>query len=104
MSTAEMVVPPMPGHQEPIDRTDNTPSEPSKDRVATTQVTRLTVNVGPSTLGALHSVADHEGVSITESLRRLISYGILLYRAIKDEDKEVLFRTKSGAMERVIIP
>ncbi|WP_146060410.1 hypothetical protein [Amycolatopsis sp. CA-128772] len=63
-----------------------------KRQLAAASVTRLTVNIGPSTAEALRMVADNEGVTVTEALRRLVSYGELLYRAVKVDGKDVLFR------------
>lgn len=73
------------------------------DQLTTTNVTRLTVNIGPATAKALQTVAQNEGVSVTEALRRLVGYGDLLYRAVKMDNKDVLFRDGKET-QQVLIP
>lgn len=73
------------------------------EQLTTTNVTRLTVNIGPATAKALQTVAQNEGVSVTEALRRLVGYGDLLYRAVKLDNKDVLFRDGKET-QQVLIP
>jgi predicted enzyme related to lactoylglutathione lyase len=46
--------------------------------------TRLSVNISRSTVDALQEVVSDNGISMTEAVRRLIGYGIVMYRADKD--------------------
>jgi hypothetical protein len=83
---------------------DSDQSSPESARqLAASSVTRLTVNIGPATTEALQNVAQREGVTVTEALRRLVSYGDLLYRAVKVDGKDVLFR-KDKETQQVLIP
>jgi hypothetical protein len=50
----------------------------------------LSVNVTPATLAALDWVAETEGVTITEALRRLVGYGALVYDTHKAPDRRLL--------------
>ncbi|MFJ9782228.1 hypothetical protein ACIRSS_21765 [Amycolatopsis sp. NPDC101161] len=77
-------------HTEDVEHRE--PGVDPKRQLAAASVTRLTVNIGPSTAEALRLVAEKEGVTVTEALRRLVSYGELLYRAVKIDGKDVLFR------------
>jgi hypothetical protein len=61
------------------------------------------VNISPATSVALREFADQEGGSVTDALGRLVSYGILLYRAARLEDKEILLRSPDGSTELVMI-
>lgn len=64
----------------------------SRRLAAATTAARMTVNIGPATAEALQMVVDHENVTITEAVRRLIAYGELIYRTVKVEKKDVLIR------------
>jgi hypothetical protein len=45
---------------------------------------RLSVNITPATDAALQRIAAREGLTITEALRRLISYGEILDDAVTE--------------------
>jgi hypothetical protein len=62
---------------------------------------RLSVNITSATDGALQRIATREGLSITEALRRLISYGEVLDIALV-EGAEVLVR-HDGQLERLLL-
>lgn len=84
-------------------RNDEQAGDPKRQlAAASASVTRLTVNIGPATAEALRVVAENEGVTVTEALRRLVSYGDLLYRAVKLDNKDVLFR-QDGETQQVLI-
>lgn len=63
--------------------------------------TRLSVNISRATAEALREVSKDKDVSITEAVRRLIGYGIVVYRAVRDGG-EVLIRRDDKA-ERLIL-
>lgn len=71
---------------------------PSK---ATTTPKRINVAVNPETMGALQKVIEREGVSLTEAVRRLIGYGDVLYKAVREDGEEVLL--KKGTHTRQVI-
>lgn len=64
--------------------------------------TRLNVNVTASTRAALDRVVSREGVTVTEALRRLVSYGDMVYRATRINDAELLIR-RGDAVERIVV-
>ncbi|KOV85315.1 hypothetical protein [Nocardia sp. NRRL S-836] len=74
-----------PGGQQPVDKP-----------------TRLNVNISTATEEALALLVEQEGVTITEAVRRLIGYGMVLYKADKIDKADVLIR-REGQTERVII-
>ena len=63
--------------------------------------TRLSVNISTATADALREVSRDKGVSMTEAVRRLVGYGIVVYRAVRDGG-EVLIRRDDKA-ERLIL-
>jgi len=52
---------------------------------------------------ALQAVIDAEQVSLTESVRRLISYGDFVYRAVKQDGAEVFLRNGDNVREVVLL-
>uniref|UniRef100_UPI003F49611F hypothetical protein n=1 Tax=Amycolatopsis sp. CA-096443 TaxID=3239919 RepID=UPI003F49611F len=64
---------------------------------------RINVAVNAETIRALEAVIDREGVSLTEAARRLIGYGEVVYRAAKEDDAEILLRTKTATKQVVIL-
>lgn len=62
---------------------------------------RINVAVNPETMGALQKVIEREGVSLTEAVRRLIGYGDVLYKAVREDHEEVLL--KKGTHTRQVI-
>lgn len=67
------------------------------------QPKRINVAVTPEVVQALQVVMDAEHVSLTEAVRRLISYGDFIYRAVKQEDSEVLLRNGDNVREVVLL-
>lgn len=72
-----------------------------KSKATGARQTRLSVNVNSATADALKAYAEENGVSITESVRRLVSYGNLLAEADR-EGKKVMFQD-GDVVERVIL-
>lgn len=66
-----------------------------------TKPTRLSVNISRDTLDALHEIAGEKGITITEALRRLVGYGVIVYRANRD-NHDVLLR-RDNKTERIVV-
>lgn len=67
------------------------------------QPKRINVAVTPEVIQAIQTVIDNEQVTLTEAVRRLISYGNFIYRAVKQEDSEVLLRNGDSIREVVLL-
>jgi Ribbon-helix-helix protein, copG family len=63
---------------------------------------RLSVNVTPATQAALDRLAEREGVTVTEALRRLVGYGDLVYETTQVKGHDLLIR-RDGALERIVL-
>jgi hypothetical protein len=64
---------------------------------------RINVAVSPDTIRALENVIDREGVTLTEALRRLVGYGDFVYRAVKDNEEQILVKGPDGTREVVLL-
>lgn len=64
---------------------------------------RINVAVSPDTIRALENVIDREGVTLTEALRRLVGYGDFVYRAVKDNQEQLLVKSDEGTREVVLL-
>jgi hypothetical protein len=64
---------------------------------------RINVAVSPDTIRALENVIDREGVTLTEALRRLVGYGDFVYRAVKDNQEQLLVKGDEGTREVVLL-
>lgn len=53
---------------------------------------RLSVLINEDTQNALRHVAQRDGISMTEAVRRLIGYGAAVDTAIRDDSKKVIVR------------
>lgn len=62
---------------------------------------RLSLNISRATEEALLELMDEKSISMTEAVRRLIGYGAVINRAIRDGG-EVLIR-RNGQTERVVL-
>ena len=69
--------------------------------VPTVKPTRLSVNISRDTVDALQEIASDKGISMTEAVRRLIGYGIIMYRANRD-GYDVLLR-REGKLEKILL-
>lgn len=65
------------------------------------KTTRLSVNISRDTVEALQEIASDKDITMTETVRRLIGYGIITYRANRD-DYEVLLR-RDGKLEKILL-
>jgi hypothetical protein len=63
--------------------------------------TRLSVNISRDTFDALQEIASDKDITITEAVRRLIGYGIIVYRANRD-GYEILLR-RDGKLEKILL-
>jgi hypothetical protein len=64
---------------------------------------RINVAVNAEMIAALDNVIQHEGVTLTEAVRRLIGYGDFIYRAAKQDKAAILVRTSEGTKELVLV-
>ncbi|MGH3548383.1 MAG: hypothetical protein ACRDQU_09785 [Pseudonocardiaceae bacterium] len=64
---------------------------------------RINVAVNAEMVAALDNVIQHEGVTLTEAVRRLIGYGDFIYRMAKQEKAAILVRTPEGTKEVVLV-
>lgn len=62
--------------------------------------THLSVNISSSTTDALREIARDKGLTMTEALRRLVGYGIVVYRAVRDGN-DVLIR-RGDKIEKIV--
>jgi hypothetical protein len=62
---------------------------------------RINVAVNQETVTALQNVINREGVSLTEAVRRLIGYGAFVHQKVRQDNCEVLVRTKNGELKQV---
>ncbi|KAA2260119.1 hypothetical protein F0L68_20555 [Solihabitans fulvus] len=77
-------------------------TEPTRHGAAH-RVSRIDAAVAPETVLALQLVIEREHVGLSEALRRLVAYGELVYRAIREEHAEVLVRTDRTVREVVLL-
>jgi hypothetical protein len=64
---------------------------------------RINVAVNADMLAAIDRVIEREQVSLTEAVRRLISYGDYVYRAAKEENATFVVRPKDGKEREVVL-
>jgi hypothetical protein len=64
---------------------------------------RINVAVSPDTVTALENVIEREGVTLTEALRRLIGYGDFVYRAVREDQEQLIVKGQDGAREVVLL-
>lgn len=68
-----------------------------------TDIKRINVAASAEMLAAIRLVMDREGIGLTEAVRRLIRYGDFIYRAVKVDDAQIIFRNGSTERELVIL-
>jgi hypothetical protein len=64
---------------------------------------RINVAVTPDMLAAIDRVMDHEQVTLTEAVRRLIGYGDFLYRTVKQDGQEIIVRGEDGGERGILL-
>jgi hypothetical protein len=64
---------------------------------------RINVAVTSDMIGAIELIMKREDISLTEAVRRLISYGDFVYRAIREDDSELLVRNGDKMKEVVLL-
>lgn len=84
-------------------KSDAEPATTSAAGGAASTPRRINVAVTPDMLRAIDHVIDREGVTLTEAVRRLISYGDVMYRAVRDNDQTVFFRDEDGREREVLM-
>jgi hypothetical protein len=72
-------------------------------RTASAVPKRINVAVNAEMIAALDNVIQHEGVTLTEAVRRLIGYGDFIYRAAKQDKAAILVRSPEGTKELVLV-
>ena len=73
------------------------------DRTSASPPRRINVAVTPDMLAAIDRVIDREGVTLTEAVRRLIAYGDVVYRMVKEEGQTMVFRKDDGNEREVLL-
>lgn len=71
--------------------------------MTTTSPTRLSVNISRGTEEALREITADKGISMTEALRRLVGYGVLVYRADKGGHEALLRHRDTQQVERIVL-
>lgn len=74
-----------------------------KKRSGKTAPKRINVAVSPETVEALQNLIEREGVTLTEALRRLVGYGDVIYRAVKEDRAQVHLKTENDTKQVVIL-
>jgi hypothetical protein len=64
---------------------------------------RINVAVTPDMIEAIELIMKKENISLTEAIRRLVSYGDFVYRAIREEGAELLVRNGDKTKEVVLL-
>jgi hypothetical protein len=68
-----------------------------------TEIKRINVAVTPKTVKALANLAEREGVTLTEALRRLVGYGDFIYRASREDRQTVAIGDGDNAQEVILL-
>jgi hypothetical protein len=68
-----------------------------------TEPKRINVAVSPDTVRALENVIEREGVTLTEALRRLIGYGDFVYRAVRENNEQLMVKGEDTTREVVLL-
>lgn len=81
----------------------DTAVETESDRSSTSPSRRINVAVTQDMLAAIDLVIEREQVTLTEAVRRLIGYGEVMYRAVKEDGQTILFRSEEGKEREVLL-
>jgi hypothetical protein len=76
------------------DQPERAPAQPPR---------RINVAVTPDMLAAIDRVIDREQVTLTEAVRRLIAYGDVVYRMVKEDGQAMIFRGENGNEREVML-
>jgi Ribbon-helix-helix protein, copG family len=79
---------------ERTDQAERTPASPPR---------RINVAVTPDMLAAIDRIIEREQVTLTEAVRRLIAYGDVVYRMVKEEGQTMVFRSENGNEREVML-
>lgn len=66
-------------------------------------IKRINVAISPGNVASIQLVMKNEGVSLTEAVRRLITYGAFIYEAVKVDGEDCLLRKGNVTREVVLI-
>jgi hypothetical protein len=64
---------------------------------------RINVAINADMLAAIDRVIEREQVTLTEAVRRLITYGDFVYRAVKEDRASVILRPSDGGADREVV-
>ena len=64
---------------------------------------RINVAVNQKTLAAIEHVVESEQVSLTEAVRKLVSYGDYCYRAVNDQSATLIIREPDGSAKEIVL-
>lgn len=67
------------------------------------RIKRINVAIDPVELAAIDLLIEREGVTLTEAVRRLISYGDFVYRASRVDGLTLLTKNSRGATQEVVL-
>src|SRR5690349_12955358 len=73
------------------------------ERASASPPRRIHVAVTPDMLAAIDRLIDREGITLTEAVRRLIAYGDVVYRMVKEEGQTMVFRKADGSEREVLL-
>jgi len=74
-----------------------------RERLTAPAPRRINVAINAEMLAAIDRVIEREKVTLTEAVRRLITYGDFVYRAVKDDHATIVLRTPNDGSEREVV-
>ena len=78
----------------PMDQGERAPSSPPR---------RINVAVTPAMLAAIARLIAREGITLTEAVRRLVAYGDVVYRMVREEGQSMILRSKDGSEREIML-
>jgi hypothetical protein len=81
----------------------NCPDVEEAARRTGTEPRRINVAISPDMVRALERVIEHEGVTLTEALRRLVGYGDFVFRAVRERGEQLIVTGDDGTREVVLL-
>jgi len=85
------------------DTTEDTVGPDQAERAPASPPRRINVAVTPDMLAAIDRLIDREQVTLTEAVRRLIAYGDVVYRMVREDGQKMIFRSEDGSEREVIL-